>query len=131
MKVEGLAGLDEKFTVHGHSYTDHGKHKWSSSVSWREIFAYVSPYLMKNPADVTVKSKLCDALVKKESVRGQNASIEDQDFQTITIQLKALGLINVSYAKTVAGGMGLFWAFTPPGERLMMQLRTVPSGQKG
>ena len=129
MRVEGLAGLDEKFTVNGYMFTDHGKRTWSSSVDWREIFACVAPYLLKYPADATVKSKLCDALIKRESVGGRNHNIDDQDFQTITVQMKAIGLVTVRYSKTTAGGMGLFWHLTPAGKRLMMQLRTVPSAK--
>ena len=126
-KIEGLAGLDEKTVVHGHGWTDRGRMAWSSTVSWREIFAIVSPYLVKYPNDEHVKTILLTVLKEKERPYGRSHEISDQDFQTIQLQLKALGLINTKYSQTTTGGMALFWSLTPQGEALMMQLRTVPS----
>ncbi|MEG0031867.1 hypothetical protein [Acinetobacter sp.] len=44
--------------------------------------------------------------------------------KTITIQLKAYGLINT---KTTKGGMALFWTLTPKGEQLMIESRVIKS----
>lgn len=126
-KIEGLAGLDEKIVVHGHGWTERGSMTWVSTVSWREIFAFVSPYLAKYPNDAYVKTILLKALKEKEEPHGRHHEISDQDFQTIQIQLKALGLVNTKYSQTTKGEMALFWSLTPYGEALMMQLRTVPS----
>ena len=57
----------------------------------------------------------------------KHASLDDQDFQTVGVQLQALGLVSIDYSKTTSGGMGLFWSFTPKCERLMMELRAVRS----
>jgi hypothetical protein len=128
-RVEGLAGLDEVFVVHGHSSSRDGRLEWTSRVSWKEIFAYVSPYLVKYPNETTVKLMLCDSLVKRERRGGYDHKLDDQDFQTIGIQLKALGLTKVQYLKATDGSMGLFWSLTPQGDQLMIQLRTVPSSK--
>lgn len=125
--VEGLAGLDETFTINGTYFTDYGKRDWSSTISWREIFAIISPYLSQNPNQEYVKTILRSAIIKRDNLSDRSNSMSDQDFQTITVQLKALGLIRTEYAKTVKGGMAMFWRFTPEGERLMVQLRAVPS----
>jgi len=127
--VEGLAGLDEQFTVNGTYFTDYGKRSWASTLTWREIFAIISPYLSQNPNQEHVKEILKSALIKRDKLSNRSNSLDDQDFQTISIQLKALGLIQTTYAKTVKGGMAMFWYFTPEGERLMVQLRAVPSKQ--
>lgn len=71
-RIEGLAGLDETFVVHGYSSSQHGRRDWTSKVSWREIFSYVSPYLVKCPNDAIVKAKLCDSLAKREHPHGYN-----------------------------------------------------------
>jgi hypothetical protein len=125
-RVEGLASLDEKFKVTGTYFDKYGKRDWSSTLTWREIFAYIAPYLLKYPSDEYVKGILRTALIERESPPGRTHNISDQDFQTVTLQLRALGLINTKYTETVQGGMALFWSLTPQGERLMMQLRTVP-----
>ena len=56
--------------------------------------------------------------------------INDQDFQTITLQLKTLGLINTRYTKTTTGTMAVFWSLTSQGEKLMIESRTVKSKKK-
>lgn len=127
--VEGLAGLDESFTVNGTYFTDYGKKEWSSSLTWREIFAIISPYLAQTPNQEYVKEILKSALIKRDGLSSRSNSLNDQDFQTIAVQLKALGLIQTNYAQTVKGGMAMFWRFTPEGERLMVQLRAIPSKQ--
>lgn len=128
-KIEGLAGLDETFTVNGKHWTDYGKRVWSCTLPWLDIFSYISPYLIKPAGEEYVKGILKNALVKRQSVGGRSHSLEDQDLQTISLQLKALGLINVNYSKTTQGGMALFWTLTPQGERLMMQVRTIASSK--
>ena len=50
-------------------------------------------------------------------------SVNKEDFDTIKIQFIVLGLINVTYQKTVQGGMDLFWQLTSKGKSLMMQRR--------
>jgi hypothetical protein len=67
---------------------------------------------------------LVTALFNK-SDDGGRAELDDQSFQTVAVQLKALGLVNISYSEAVGGGMGVFWSLTPAGERHMVELRTV------
>jgi hypothetical protein len=125
--VDGLAGLDEKVTVHG-SYNDRRvamERTWDVEVTWREIFALVSPYLLEAPTDKFVNTVLTTALFKKYGHLGDEPWIDNQDFKTISIQLKALGLVRLDHLEARQGGMALFWSLTPPGEHLMMQLRTV------
>lgn len=128
-KVEGLADFDEKFTVHGTHYSDYGKREWSSELTWREMFAIISPYLSQNPSQEHVKGILKQAIIERDNLSARLNSLSDQDFQTITVQLKAFGLINTRYTKTTKGGMAMFWSFTPEGERLMVQLRAVRSSE--
>jgi hypothetical protein len=126
-KIVGLAGLDETYTVHGKCTYQNAYRDWRSTLTWREIFTYVSPYLLKLPTDDSVKVILKNALKDRERVVGYSHEISDQDFQTISIQLKTLGLINMNYSKTTQGGMALFWSLTPQGERLMIEARTIRS----
>ena len=124
-----LAGLDEIFLIRGHSSSQHGHRDWTSKPAWREIFGFISPYLLKHPAEGIVKAHLTDALAKREHRDGYGHQLEDQDFQTVSVQLKALGLVKIQYSPATDKSMHLFWSLTPTGERLMLSLRTVPSKQ--
>lgn len=130
-KFENLAGLDETFTINGtHStFRDGNIRTWKSTLTWKEIFALIGPYLLKVPTDYTVKDALTDILKSRENPGGISHEISEQDFQTISLQLKALGLVNINYSKTVAGGMALLWSLTPQGEHTMMALRTVQTAK--
>ena len=80
---------------------------------------------MENPNDVIVRRKMAEVIADDAGVHGSSRTIDDQQFKTITIQLKALGLVTVIYSETTEGGMALFWSLTPTGERVMMEERTV------
>ncbi len=124
-KVEGLADLDVKFTIHGKSSGRSGFENWQKTLTWSEIFAYIAPYLLQFPNADHVKTQLTNTLVNILRKEGFSHQIDDQEFQTISIQLKALGLIYIKYSETVGGRMDLFWSLTPQGDRLMMMLRTI------
>lgn len=125
--IDNLAGLGEKFTARGSYYSRFygGTRRWSVDATWREIFGYLSPYLAEWPNDSRVKSVLQSALFAQSGEEGSSPELDDQLFRTISIQLKALGLVNVAYTEAVGGGMGLFWSLTSIGERLMTEVRAV------
>ena len=129
--LQDLAGLDEDVKLGGKFFSNQFRatRDWNVTTTWRKIYKYISPYLVKHPPDGTVKEVLLSALFADAREDGElrHASLDDQDFQTVGVQLKALGLVNIEFAKTVSGRMGLFWSFTTKGERLMVELRAVRS----
>lgn len=125
--IPDLAGLDEAIELHGEYYYDGRKRTWKAKATWGELFGFIAPYLVKHPNDATVKSVLKDALFDRSGSYGTTPSLDDQDFQTVAVQLKALDFVKLSYSKTVQGGMGLFWSATPAGERLTVELRAIRS----
>lgn len=127
--VEGLAGLDESYLIKGSYFTDFGQKDWSVNMTWREIFTIISPYLVRIPNQDYVKEILKSTIIKRNNLSNRTNNLDDQCFQTISIQLKALDLIKTKYAKTIKGGMDMFWHLTPAGERLMVQVRAIVSQQ--
>jgi len=129
--IEGLADIDSEFTINGTyctrrpGYSQSSRYTFSSTITWRELFALISPYLVEHPNDGIVKSKLASSLLEREGKSGTTISINDQEFKTVTIQLEAYGLITTSYNKTTKGGMALFWQLTKKGKQLMIESRVV------
>src|SRR5208283_6203208 len=104
--IENLAGLDEKILLRG-KYFDRGYHRrWEITAAWSQIFGYVSPYLLKHPNDALVKKVLEAALFEQSGYSGSVPTVDDQDFQTVSIQLKALGLVNIAHLESVRGTWG-------------------------
>lgn len=127
--IDGIANIDSEFTIHG-SYKIYGEgstynHDFQSTLSWNELFALIAPYLVEYPNDASVKIRLASALLEREGKSGISISINDQEFKTVTIQLKAYGLVKTNYSKTTKGGMGLFWSLTARGEQLMIESRVI------
>lgn len=131
-KVEGMADLSSEFLVHGTYKTERQRyqprtHSFECRITWYELFSLISPYLIEHPNDSRVKSTLANILKEKTtgSTSGYSACIDDQEFKTITIQLKAYGLVDVKYTQTTKGDMALFWALTKKGEQVMTESRVV------
>lgn len=127
-----LAGLDEEVELWGKYWS--GMHRsrrdWNITTTWRKIFAHISPYLLSHPNADTVKGILGSALFDGGNAVGeitvQDEILDDQDFQTVGVQLKAMGLVKIEYSESTSAGVwGVFWSFTSAGERLMVELRTV------
>jgi hypothetical protein len=129
--IQGLAGLDEEVILPGICYNTSfsANRNWKITTTWRMIFAHVSPYLITNPTADEVMRVLASALFAAQNEYGGNSpTLDDQSFRTVSIQLKALGLVKFTSSKTVLGEV-LHWSLTPAGERLMMDVRTVRSAQ--
>jgi uncharacterized protein DUF4062 len=129
--IPDLAGLDEEikipFMFPGSSYAASGS--FEVTVSWREIFYHICPYLSTSPSDDIVKGILQQALSKKRGY-GSQSTMDDQTFRTVALQLQVVGLVNVKPAKNTAGWTSLFWSLTGAGERLMLEIRTVRTTAK-
>lgn len=124
--IPNLAPLDDEIEVFGtYRFSERKKGKWSLKVSWREIFATLSPYLLDHPNDVKVSVTLGDKLFERTDLRGSTVRLDDQLYQTIKIQLQALDLVKVEFLPTTTGKMALFWSLTDLGYSLMMQLRAI------
>jgi len=128
-EAEDIADFDTNLTINGEIQRQSGysfySAAWTSTLTWRKLFSLLAPYLMDHPSDQTVASILAKVIADSDSVAGSSPKLNDQQFKTIAIQLKALGLVDVDYTATTKGGMGLFWSLTPTGEKVMMRERIV------
>lgn len=129
--IDGIANIDSNITLHGTYRYSPGRdyvtrtEDFTSTISWNQLFSLIAPYIVEHPNDSSVMSTLASALHKLGKERGHSPSLDEQECKTITIQLKAYGLITTRYSKTTKGGMALFWSLTPKGEQLMIESRVV------
>lgn len=126
-RIADIAGLDELFLLNGKyclAY-DGQRYSWNSSLTFGQMFALIAPHLIEHPNDGLVKSKLVRAILKAQHKDPYDCEVDDQPYQTLKIQLKALGLVNLQYSSTTKGGMALFWSLTKKGEGAMTELRVV------
>jgi hypothetical protein len=133
--LEGLAALDEEVTLPGQFTVRNSKVKWEFKTTWRKIFAYVSPFVQNHPDEDDVSKTLAAALFAEMDTAGYSPFLKDQSFQTVAVQLRALGLVEIAYPPRTSGpsrilSRAAIWSLTPAGERLMIELRTVHSSAK-
>lgn len=124
--VNNLAGLDDTVKIFGEYYWGKDrKDDWEHTLSWLDLFALIAPYLLEHPNDNRVKDLLEKSVFEKVRQGRYTVTINDQNYQTVKVQLVALGLVNIEYLKTVQGGMALFWSLTVKGKDVLFQSRTV------
>lgn len=129
--IENIAQFDERIIVHG-TYTYTGRRLiWELNVSWREIFGLISPYFLEYQNDESAQNIIARVLTKEAQKIDTSLSwIDSQDFQTIKIQMMALGLMDISNRKLVNGGQRLCWVLTEKGIRIMKDLRIIRTSNK-
>lgn len=124
--IEDIAGMDETIWLSGQYTINFAERnywlKWEFQLSWNQIFSLIAPYLLKQPDDDGVNLILRKAILDLQKIGYYKITLEDQTFQTIKVQLKAYGLIDIS---VIPVSRVLLWSLTPRGEAKMMQLRTV------
>src|SRR4029079_10145263 len=91
--IPDLASLDEQIEVSGtdqrtiNRQTHYGT--WKLTLTWRDLFALIAPYLDQYPSNEQVKIILRDDLYKKSDRGYYVPQLDDQIFQTIRIQFEA------------------------------------------
>lgn len=146
--TEGLSQGDEIFNVTLRFLGKKGAYDSTnqtikSGCTWNELFSSVSPILTNENTEKIIKETII-ACAKKKSfeelikIRKLNKyinlisfSLDEQEFQTIKIQFKALGLITKSEKSRSVKDTEGYWKLTPYGDHIMTQLVAIrKSGQQ-
>lgn len=140
--TEGLSKGAEKFTIRFcvSSEKDSQSFMWKSEigVTWDDIFYHISPMMINESADYMLKKYLeelieslaIDKLKKGKETKGHifySYKIDDDDYMTIKVQLRALGLINKSDRNRSVKDKETYWTLTPYGDSIMNRLRAIKS----
>lgn len=144
--AEGLAQGEEshslRFSFRAKGPGDYSSRTWSNSFSptWNELFSVAAPLMINEAPEDAIKSAL-DAFVAEENVQTlqkntkftrhllNGFSLHQEDFQTVKIQFRALGLIAKSEKARSVKDSGTYWTLTPYGDEVMTRLRAIRSGQ--
>jgi hypothetical protein len=104
--------------------------------NWNEIFSEISPLMLDEASETAIKQKINELLrrlsqpvikkqMEKEKRYGKDFKINDNDFHTIKIQLRALSLMTESIRKRSIHDKGTYWKLTPYGDTVMTRLRAI------
>jgi hypothetical protein len=144
--TENLAQGDDRFELHLSfkarkaikEYPYHEDQGYTASItpSWNAIFAAVAPTMINEASDASLRQSFRD-FFGRESVKAfqgrkefkdrtlRDFSFHRDEIETCIVQLRALGLIKENDRKRSVKDTGTYWALTPYGNTLMVQLRAV------
>ena len=148
--TEDLMQGDDPFEMKLHFNARHrGETSWGSgkgysatiTPSWNDVFSAISPVLINEATEndlhgeiKRVLSNISDEQFSEyEQFKNhilQGFSFSDDDIYTIVVQLRALGLIKESEKKRSVRDTATYWALTPYGDQLMVQLRALSRSVK-
>ena len=126
LTIQSIAGIDEKYTIKGEDSYGGYIDPWKQEITWKELFAKISPFFLKPQNDGLVANIILNALGYSE----HSSSLDLQDFLTIKIQFTVIGLFKIKNAGTTNGGNALFWFLTEKGNQLMIETRTIKTAKK-
>lgn len=110
----------------------------SFSASWNAIFSQIAPMMIHEATEEAIKGALDTfagrfnshrlfALDVNKNHKLGYLKIESDAFQTIKVQLRALGLIARSDKARSVKDVGTYWTLTPYGDEVMTQLLAIKS----
>jgi len=139
---EGLAQGDEEHSVHfsfnATAPSEFRSNSWSGTFTptWNELFSTIAPLMIQEAMEPALKTAL-DSLARSMNIERLEANkelarhsltnfrISQDDFQTIKVQFRALGLIARSEKARSVKDSGAYWTLTPYGDEVMTQLRAI------
>jgi hypothetical protein len=114
-------------------------HRWDWTVksTWNEIFSGLSPLMLSEAGTQTLRKRLSQMVYPKiEKVMSsesdykghtnlQYVEVTETSFETVLVQLNALGLITQSKKNRSLRDRGTYWSLTPFGQTMMNRLRAI------
>jgi Domain of unknown function (DUF4062) len=111
---------------------------WTSTfqTTWNAVFRLLAPLMINEAAEHTLKTSLnnyiseqnMERLLEDERFQGSSLmsfSLSEEDFHTIKVQLRALGLIIKSEKARSLRDLTTYWTLTPFGDETMTRLRAI------
>jgi hypothetical protein len=105
-------------------------------LTWSELFSAVAPLMIDEAMDPQLKGAIeslvayrarrslaSDPLLKERKLT--KFKMNDADYQTIKVQLRALGLIAKSAKTRSVKDTNTYWTLTPYGDAMMTRLRAI------
>jgi hypothetical protein len=111
--------------------------EYSLAVSWNDLFYDIGPLMINEATDDDIHQALNETVRHrsrktrgadkqlKDHKRQRSFSVTDHDFQTIKIQLRALGLIAKSQRPRSIKDVDTYWTLTPYGDQMLTTLRAI------
>jgi hypothetical protein len=127
VSAEGLASGRDVFRL---GYTTALLRKESYiDLSWDEIIAVLGPSMIQEASDAQLRQQLSRKIIDAcQADRRDRVVLTEDHFQTIKVQLLALGVMQKSVKKRAVSDTETYWALTAFGEHYTMTLKAIKTG---
>lgn len=98
------------------------------TLTWNSVFALLAPLMIVECSEVNLKNVLDEYY--KVNYRGVKGTwlILEEDFQSVKVQLLALGLIRESTRTHSTADVNVYWSLTPWGKNRLMITKAIKKG---
>ncbi|NBG67462.1 DUF4062 domain-containing protein [Acidiluteibacter ferrifornacis] len=134
--TDSLSQGDDTYNVqYTYKKTEYGElYRDSLKLTWNEIFSKTATILIDEAPEEDYQTQISDYLYhllsKEASRKPIGVRIIIDNFRSILIQLKALGLIEKSIKKRSLKDNNTYWKLTPKGDDLITNLRAIRKKEK-
>lgn len=122
---EGIEDLQQGEDVLKILYKSDYTGKVEVKVTWNQIIAALAPHMINECSEQRLTVALHDYVRLLVNDAPSILTLSDESFQTIKVQLIALGLIKQSNKKHSTTDVNTYWTLTPYGNKVMMRLKAI------
>jgi hypothetical protein len=123
VSAEGLAHGTNTFTIH--FTTIISRESGALELSWDEIIAVLGPVMIQEASDARLREQIARKIIDANGLGRDRVNLTEEDFQTVKVQLLALGVMQKSVKKRAVSDTETYWSLTPFGEHYTMTLKAI------
>lgn len=123
VSAEGLARGNDVFRL-GYT-TVINRNAGCIDLSWDEIIAVLGPTMIQEASDTRLREQLARKIIDTGNFGRDRVNLTEEQFQTIKVQLLALGVMQKSVRKRAVSDTETYWLLTPFGEHYTMTLKAL------
>lgn len=98
---------------------------FKNSFTWNNIISLLSPHMISECSEQDLKNAMNNELALLNRDYYAPINISENSFQTIKVQLLALGIICESTKVHSTANTNVYWSLTPWGKKQMMNLKAI------
>jgi hypothetical protein len=126
--TSNLAQGDQTIKLKGNFKTRYGEAQWEYEVSWNFVISLLGPHLLMWQNEAYANTLLTKGILKVNSINTEeitSCEISDELFQTVKVQLMALGWIDVQQFTTTMNTQALFWILNEAGKAQLLRTASI------
>jgi hypothetical protein len=133
--AHGTEVVELAVTHHGYYSYQNQEEQGTLEYTWDDLVELLGPFMIDEVPEPTLRDTLNQHVLRDilESGEGwathwgrESVEISDRSWGSITVQLRALGLISTGTKKRTASDKAVYWKLTPAGDQYLVTLRAIP-----